>query len=628
MKSFERGAPQGSKILALLTRGSMAEHFSFKQALKRSRIPLALACLFVCAQAWADVDVDVKGVNDSLRRNVLAYLSFERYKKRPNIDRDTLDRLLNRVDREVHAALRPFGYYEPTVKAALEDRGGGKWRVHIDIDPGRPVIMEQIDVEVHGPGERDPLFTRITTHLPLSVGSRLSHAAYEEIKDELQRTAATYGYLDARLTSNELLVDPEKHTARVTLALDTGARYYFGETTIEQDTVNNSLVRRYLRYKQGDFFDMTLLLRTQFALDDSQYFATLEVLPGEADRKQHIVPIKITAKANKRNRYSVGAGYGTDTGPRGTLAWEDRRVNAEGHRFNTSLQEASRQTQLKSDYIIPIGDPAIEKLTFEFSINNQQPGDLITKDVSIGPSITRVTGSWQQVYYVNAVHATTEDIAEHFTDQLLVPGIQVATVPKGYLGEDLFTRTFGAELRGSTAALGSNSQFIQLHMQWERSFDLWPKWHLLLRDEIGATIVSHFNDLPGSMRYFAGGDRSVRGFAYEELSPVETVPVLDALGHPVIGADGKPETQTIRIGGKDILTGTVEVERDLPRNFGIAVFADYGNAFDKFGDPLEYAAGVGVRYRLPVLTVGIDIGQPLSRPGAGPRLNINFSTKL
>jgi translocation and assembly module TamA len=606
----------------------MAEHFFFQQALRRSRCLLLLGCLLVCGPAWADIDVDIKGVNETLRRNVLTYLSFERYKKRADIDRDTLERLLNRVDREVQAALKPFGYYEPKVTATLDDRGGGKWRVHIDIDPGRPVVVEKLDVQVHGPGEHDPLFERITAHLPLSLGSRLSHEAYEQIKGDLQRTAATYGYLDARMTSNELLVDAEKHTARVTLALDTGTRYYFGETSIEQDTVNNTLVRRYLRYKQGDFFDMTLLLRTQFALDDSQYFATLEVLPGEPDRAQHIVPVKITAKANKRNRYSIGAGYGTDTGPRGTLAWEDRRVNAAGHRFTTSLQEASRQTQLKSDYIIPIGDPALEKLTFEFSINNQIPGDLITKDISIGPSITWVRGSWQQVFYVNAVHASTEDIAERFTDKLLVPGVQFATVPTGYLGEDLFTRTFVAELRGSTPAFGSSAEFIQLHMQAERSFDLWPKWHLLLRDELGATLVSRFNDLPGSMRFFAGGDRSVRGFAYEELSPVETVPVKDALGNPVIGANGVPETETIRVGGKHIFTGTVEVERDLPRNFGIAVFGDYGNAFDKFGDPLEYAAGIGVRYRLPVLTVGIDIAQPLSRPGAGPRLNINFSTKL
>jgi translocation and assembly module TamA len=606
----------------------MSEHFSFRQALRRSRIALLIGCLLVCAQASADIDVEIKGVNEELRRNVLTYLSFERYKKRDKLDRDTLERLLNRVDREVQAALKPFGYYDPKVQAGLEDKGGGNWRVRIQIDPGSPVIMAKIDVQVHGPGEHDPLFERIIAHLPLSVGARLSHAAYEQIKGDLQRTAATYGYLDARMTANELLVDPEKHQASVTLALDTGVRYVFGETSIEQDTVKDALVRRYLRYKEGEFFDMSLLLRTQFALDDSQYFATLEVLAGEPDREHHVVPVRITAKANKRNRYSIGPGYGTDTGPRGTFAWEDRRVDSEGHRFNTTLQEASRQTQLKSDYIIPIGDPALEKLTFEFSINNQQPGDLTTKDVSVGPSITQVRGYWQRVFYVNAVHAITEDVAQRFTDQLLVPGIEMATVPKGYLGEDLFTRTFTAELRGSAPAFGSDAEFVQLHLQAERSFDLFPKWHLLLRDEIGATIVSRFNDLPGSMRFFAGGDRSVRGFAYEELSPVQTVPVLGPTGKPILGPGGVAETQTIRIGGKDVFTGTVEVERDLPRSFGVAVFADYGNAFDHFGDQLEYAAGVGMRYRLPVLTVGIDIAQPLSRPGAGPRLNINFSTKL
>ena len=83
---------------------------------------MLIGCLLLCGPAWADIEVDIKGVNDELRRNVLTYLSFERYKKRPNIDRDTLDRLLNRVDREVQAALKPFGYYEPKVDANLAAR--------------------------------------------------------------------------------------------------------------------------------------------------------------------------------------------------------------------------------------------------------------------------------------------------------------------------------------------------------------------------------------------------------------------------------------------------------------------------------------------------------------------------
>jgi len=79
------------------------------------------------------------------------------------------------------------------------------------------------------------------------------------------------------------------------------------------------------------------------------------------------------------------------------------------------------------------------------------------------------------------------------------------------------------------------------------------------------------------------------------------------------------------------ISGTVEVIRELPRNWGVASFFDYGNAFNTFGTPslaLYYSAGVGLRYRTPVLTLGIDVAQPLNSPGAGPRLHINFSPKL
>ena len=87
--------------------------------------------------------------------------------------------------------------------------------------------------------------------------------------------------------------------------------------------------------------------------------------------------------------------------------------------------------------------------------------------------------------------------------------------------------------------------------------------------------------------------------------------------------------EAVKVGGKNLLTGTVEVIRDLPRNLGLAVFADAGNAFDNFKSPgLEYSAGIGISYRLPVVTMGIDIAQPLSEPGAKPRLHINFSPKL
>ncbi|MFL6604622.1 MAG: autotransporter assembly complex protein TamA [Steroidobacteraceae bacterium] len=606
----------------------MAQRNSFMQALGHSRAALILMCLIAYQPVRANVTVELHGVDDELRTNVLAYLSFERYKKTTDLSADTIERLHERVEREVQSALRPFGYYDPKVHSELSDEGKGDWRITIDIDPGPPVLIDLIDVQVHGPGDKDALFTRITDNLPLHRGDRLSHATYDTLKGDLQRTAATYGYLDAKLTRNELIVDPRSHKASISLEMQTGERYRFGATTIQQKAVNDALVRRYLRYQQGEPFDLTEILRTQFALDDAQYFANLEVLPAEPDRDAHLVPVNIKADLSRRNWYSVGAGYATDTGPRGTLTWENRRINTRGHRFNVIIQAAQvTKYQVQSNYIIPIGDPAVEKLTLQGVVEQRDLADVTTRNEYLQPSITKVAGNWQYVWFVQALKTTGESAAETRTDRLLIPGIDIASVPKGYLGEPIFQHGLFLELKGADGLVGTNTRFVQAHLTGVRVFNFYPKWHLLLRDEIGATMASRFSQLPVVERFFAGGDNSVRGFAYNSLSPTENV--CDSKGRNPDGSCIGTVIGAVKAGGKDIITGTVEVIRDLPRNFGVATFFDYGNAFNRFGGtPLEYSVGVGFRLRLPVVTLGVDIAQPISRPGASPRLHINFSPKL
>ncbi|HYM28821.1 MAG TPA: BamA/TamA family outer membrane protein [Steroidobacteraceae bacterium] len=628
----------------------MAQPDSALRARRRHRrAPWIAACLLAAPLAHgAGVNIEVRGVDDALRDNVLAYLSFARYKKGgAELTSDTVERLHNRVDREVQAALRPFGYYDPKVDSTVTDQGHGDWRVVIDISPGPPVLVQHIDVHVDGPGETDPLFQRILRHLPLHPGDRLNHAYYEALKSDLQRTAATYGYLDAKMIRNELVVDPAQHTANLALELDTGQRYHFGLTTIQQHVVNDKLVRRYLRYHQGDPYDLTQVLRTQFALDDAQYFANLEVLPGEPDRQALSVPVSIRGDASRRHRYSFGVGYATDTGVRGTLGFEDRHINQYGHSFSVEVQAAQvTKYYVQTRYRIPVGDPALENLSLNGSIEQQTLADVTARTLKAGPSFTMVMGPSQYVWQVNAVRTTSADANGSTTDRLLVPELDIASVPKGYLGEPLFEHPFFAEIKGSHSALGSDSNFIQMHVQLEKVFPLGRKWHLLLRGEVGATFVSQFSQLPTVFRFFAGGDNSVRGFSYNELSPTEQVCAPQTGGVSPLNPNGSCKAiipgDFIKVGGKFLATGTVEFVRDLPRNLGVAAFVDYGNAFDHlgrqllftdaggvdhYGPLLEYSVGVGMRVRLPVMTLGIDIAQPLSR-NAGPRLHINFSPKL
>lgn len=609
----------------------------------RSRLSLALAFALCAPLARANIEIEVKGVDETLRANVIAYLSFDRYRK-SELSPDTLERLHNRVDREVAAALKPFGYYEPQTKSDLEDLGGGNWRVNVNIDPGRPVLLDHVEVRVLGAGSHDVLFTRLLDNLPLRPGNRLNHSTYEKVKGDLQRTASNYGYVDAKMTRSELTVDPPNHKADIVLEIETGDRYRFGATNIRQDVIKDDLVRRYMRYQQDEPFDSSELLRTQFALDDSQYFSNVEVLPGDPDHEEHIVPVNIRAEPNRRNRYSFGLGYGTDTDIRGTLQWEDRRINEAGHRFNILARAASEQRTLESHYIVPIGDPALEKLDFETTYLKQQLADAQTEDLKFEPGVTKVVGRWERVYFVTFDNTTTKSDINPGTDFLVMPGIRLARVPQGYLGETLFSNAFYFQLRGSYHAFGSSADFLQVDTKAEHTFDLGRRWHLLLRGEAGASLVAEFSHLPSTVRFFAGGDRSVRGWGYNELSPEEGVFTLVDDGHggqtkvPVLDlttcTDAEhptPETcaqKTAKVGGKHLLTGTVEIQRDLPRNFGIATFFDIGNAFDHFGDPLEYSVGIGFRWRLPAVTLGIDIAQPLSEKGASPRLHINFTPKL
>ena len=614
-------------------------------------------CLLGASLAHAaGVNVEVRGGDEELRANVLAYLSFERYRKGGvELNADTVERLHNRVEREVDAALRPFGFYEPKVESTVDDQGHGDWRVVINIDTGTPVLVDHIDVRVDGPGENDPLFRRILNNLPMHKGDRLSHAAYDSIKADLQRTAATYGYMDAKLIRNELVVDPPNHIANIALELETGERYRFGATAIEQHVISDRLVRRYVRYHQGDYFDLTQVLRTQFALDDAQYFSNLEVLPGEPDRQALTVPVNIRADASRRHRYSLGGGYATDTGIRGTLGYQDLRINSLGHSLSVAVQASQVQRyNVQSRYRIPVGDPALENVSLNAVVEQETLADVTATTQSLGASFTDVTGGWQHVWLLNGVHtvsqndaATVVNVNTARSDELLVPEVDLASVPKGYLGEPLFEKPLFATIKASHSALGSQADFIQLHLQAERVFSLGGKWHLLLRDEIGTTFVKDFNDLPAVYRFFAGGDNSVRGFAYNELSPLEgPLCQTNSAGQVLLSANGSCQPKPgyyIKTGGKDVLTGTVEFIRELPHSLGVAAFFDYGNAFNSFRKPdcvpgqmpgtevcppfIQYSVGVGLRVRLPVMTLGIDIAQPLST-NAGPRLHINFSPKL
>ncbi len=588
----------------------------------------ASAGLLLSPPVPAEIKVQVEGVTGQARNNVLAYLSLSRYATSPDIDEALLHRLESRAEEEIEDALQPFGYYSPTITTSLRQEGGD-WIARVTVQPGPPTLLTQADVRIDGAGADDPALVHVLDEHRLQTGTQLNHPAYDQLKTDLLRRAVSRGYLDAKYTRSDLEVDPNAREARATLLLSTGERYRFGAVVIDQDRLDPALMLRYLRFHEGEWFDSGELLRTQFALDDSAYFGSVEVLPGERDTTKLTIPVTITARGAKRNKYTVGLGYSTDQQWRVTGTWDNRLLNSEGHRLRADVAIGTNSQSYGVTYTIPVGDPALEKLEFGAAQLYSSPGDVHAITTQLRAGLTQVRGRWQYVPFVDLAHTESEIAGTNTTSNLLVPGITIAQVPRGFMSNAGPQSSIGglnpgsgpinnglnatsadatgflAELLATGQSLHSDVSFFRIRVRDQWSFQVAPKWRVVLRGEVGATLVHEFEQMPVSYRFFAGGDQSVRGYAYQSLSPV------DSRGQ--------------KSGGKELLVLSGEIDRDIRSNMAIAVFCDGGNALMRFGDPLAYGAGVGIRYRLPFLSMGIDIAKPLSNGGGNPRLHLNIS---
>jgi translocation and assembly module TamA len=561
------------------------------------------------------VRIEIDGVDRAMADNVRAYLSLTRYVQRTDLTDGQVRRLADRAVDEAADALRPFGYYEPQVRSRTT-RDDNRWIVRLRIKPGEPVLMREVQVEIVGQGRTDPDIEQVAKSSPLRSGTRLDHAAYEKLKTDLLRTALDRGYLDAKLTRRELAVDPAQHSADALLTLDTGGRYEFGKVTIEQDSIDPEFLQGFVRFAEGQPYSPERLRNTQFALEDSYYFSTVTVTPGERDPATLTVPVTIRADRIKRDRYSASAGYGTDTGPRGRFSWERRLVNTSGHRFRLDATVSSVLQEAVARYIIPVGDPTLEKLMFSGGYTNEELGGLTSERWELVGSLTQSFKGWQRVLFLRLNQETT--IFPTGPDQralLLIPGISFSSMTPNFITGWVRDAAYFFELSGSPATLGSDASYLRFYARAERVWKFGDgPWYLRLRGEVGTSWVDDFSELPASQRFFAGGDNSVRGFALDSLSP------KDPNAPPGSGNSG--------IGGEHKLVGSVQFERDFPRNLVGVAFYDTGNAFDNWGASLEYSVGVGIRYRLPMLMLGFDVAQALSEPGKSPRLHLSITQVL
>ena len=554
--------------------------------------------------ATGTLAVLVEGVEGAPRDNILAFLDINRFAGKPAPEETELRWLHGNAERNIRDALQPFGYYEPAIESALNRVAAG-WEARYRIQPGRAMRVAAVDIQVLGEGEQDPAFQKLLAALPVAKGQILDQPKYEQLKLNLETLATERGYFDARFTEHAIEIDLQAYEATVKLHYDTGKRYRFGDIAFKQDILSPKLLNRYPRFKPGDPYDANELLKLQSDLGGSPYFSQVQIDTSQ-DTVTHTAPIDVQLTPNKKRKFSAGLGYGTDTGVRGKAKVEQRWINRQGHHYEAELQLSPIKSVLGFKYIIPGQDPTTDEyaLTAGYTLQNYDDQDY--ERIALGGSWQRQDGKWLKNYNLSLQYEDYQIGDEpRSTSLLLIPGLNWTRIDAD---DRLYTTRgllFGFELRGASTLLLSDINFVQgvLHLKWVRALN--DDSRFIARGDLGATAIKEdFEDLPASLRFYTGGDASVRGYAYNKIGPTDD-------GGTVVG-------------GKNLVVGSLEYEHRVWGDWSVAAFIDSGDAFDGASPELKTGAGLGLRWRSPVGPVRIDFASGLDRP-PGDAFRFSFS---
>jgi translocation and assembly module TamA len=377
--------------------------------------------------------------------------------------------------------------------------------------------------------------------------------------------------------------------------------------TFNQSILDTSLLNTRIPFKRGELFQLHQLLDLQTSLGEDPYFNRVEVNPRVEQANAALeVPIVVDLVPRPTQGYEAGLGYGTDNGPRGRASVDLRRLNRRGHYARAEVIGAFVEQSVSTEYNIPAFGHPKGVLSFVAGYAILNPTTSNSRSLRVGARLSRPRLGWRESFSLTYQRSTFEVGVDTGTSTLFIPG---ASWERTRSDSRIFPSSglrLRLDLQGSREGFLARTSFFQAKASGKAIRSLGPRIRVLVRAEAGRTFTDAFRELPPTLRFFTGGDASVRGFGYLSLGPRIT---------------------KLTIGGPNLVVGSLETDfRVMPR-WAVAVFTDAGNAFDETLD-LEQSIGAGIRWLSPVGLIRVDVAQPVTRTDATPRLHLSIGPDL
>jgi outer membrane protein insertion porin family len=536
--------------------------------------------------------------------------------ERPTFDPVTLENDLERLRRYYEAR----GYYDVVVEHDLVvDEDTTRVTVEIRIKETMPVIISEIDVAVIGdlaPSERPTL----PETLPVKSGDVFRESNYQQSEQQLREVFLRGGFAYVE-TTRKAELDADERRVRIGYTINPGPPTVFGDTEIRgTDQVDQSLIERELAYHPGERFSSEKIAATRTKILGLDLFSSVRVAPKQTGDKSTVVPMEIELSEKPAREVRIALGYSTEEELRGQAQWRHLNWLGGGRQLSVEAKYSSVIASGAAELVQPHFLTPRTKAVLEFRYDQEKEQTYLRNVTRFSPRIdhqfsTALTGFLGfRVEYnkLNDVAAATEQALGHIRREGIVSGPMMGLVwnttdspfyPKK--GEIL-----SLTLEQAGTIWGGPYRFFKISGEAKKYYEI--GWDTILASRLKLGLGDAIGDkdrYPLFERFYAGGEKSVRGYGRRRLGPI---------------SDSNDP-----LGGLSLLEGSVELRRPIWRELGGALFVDFGQvaprSFDVKIANLDFSAGFGLSYNTPVGPVRLDVGFPFQKPPKDRPWQIHFS---
>ncbi|WP_424964269.1 autotransporter assembly complex protein TamA [Metapseudomonas otitidis] len=569
----------------------------------RGLLALALSALCPLALAKASLEVKVSPANAELKANIEAFIG-----SLGDRDETALRRFRRAAEEQARQAAQALGYYQAEIDSQV--RAGKDPVLQLDVQPGEPVRLRQVTVRVEGEAAGLKAF-KVPKSKALAPGELLNHGLYEDAKKLIQSQALRYGFFDGRFRSQRLDIDPRAGVADIELIYDSGPRYALGRVAFDGDTpFDPDLLARLVPFPPNTPYDADQVAKLSQNLQASGYFEEVRVDAQPEPGAGRLIPVKVRLGAVKPRTLGLGVGFSTDVGPRARANWTRHWINPQGHRLGAESEISTARQSVGTWYEIPLDPPLTDSLRFTSGFQREQLTDVESRRFTLGSQWqSKLPDDWQRVVSLRWEQEIYDfgDGSPNGRSSFLIPGIGYSVTRSDNRLDPNQGYHLQLDVRAAKEGVLSDADMTYASAMAKGLYTL-PGGHRLLgRVQAGGIATTDYGAIPPSLRFFAGGDQSVRGYDYQTLSP--------------------EDRQGNKVGGRYMVVGSAEYQYPIAERWRIAAFVDRGNAVNNLKDKLKTGAGIGVRWVSPVGPIRLDLAKALDDPG-GFRIHFSMGPEL